>query len=177
MIFNRLIRYLTQLAHTKFTDEEACCREYLRYARQLSFYGSAFFYGTCSQKGLLKTTTVPITVALNRFGITFFKTEADEMLAHLTYAEMAWDVKEDESENDPDANPDAGPVMKFVVEYDGGGGPRQIEVESPQARYMDAMAQSCLSFVRECGGRAGTLEKGDRGKLNSISYSAVGSMA
>ena len=154
-------------ASNTLNDKLACYKKFLEYCHSLEFYGCAFFKGSCFQEGtdfkIWKSELQSISIGLNRYGITLFKGETEEMLTHLAYNEFSWDYKQDDELDD-----DGAPIERFIIEYDDEDEVRQIQIISKQACLMDAMVQSCVNFINEIP----VLNKGSvaRKKVQNISY-------
>lgn len=72
----RLLERYEQLSNFLATDYD-CYKKYLDYCHSLDYYGCAFFRGTCYQKvsdyKIWKSDQLPITLGVNRYGITLFQ--------------------------------------------------------------------------------------------------------
>ena len=161
----RLLQHYS-VASVKCGDLVACYTTLLEYCRSLDFYGCAFFKGSCYQESgefqIWKREHLPVTLGLNRLGITFFKVDMEEVIAHLRYDQFSWDMKDDEEDER------GNPMHQLIIEYDYDSDTRQIMIVSKQCSLMDAMVESCQKFfddVRE------TLDGvNDLSNLVNISY-------
>lgn len=155
-----------QVQSNKLPDNLACYKSFLDVCRNLPFYGSAFFKGTCQQEGVgykkWKKGTLQVTVGINSRGITFFKGDAEEVLSHLSHTEYYWDYNDDD-EIDGDEY--------FLVEYeDASKQKKQIQIMSKQALLMNAIVHSFTNVTDKSKKENMEGMENDLSKLNVISY-------
>jgi len=134
-----------QIASQILQDKISCYKKFLDYCHTLDFYGSAFFHGSCFQEGtenkFWKSDHLPITIGVNRYGITLFQGECESVLTHLTYGDFSWNCKQNVELEEEGTRIDL-----FLIEYDDEEKVRQIDVDTKKASLIDAMVQSCVQF-------------------------------